>query len=383
MNHENISQAAIDLHRKLRGKIRIQPTKKIENVEDLSLVYTPGVGKVSLLIAENPSLADEFTWRKNAVAIVSDGTAVLGLGDIGPEASLPVLEGKSVIFKQFANIDAVPLALATKDPDEIIRAVAALAPSFGAIQLEDISAPRCFQIERELMDRLDIPVLHDDQHGTAIVVLAGLMNAVRVTDRTLDASKVVVSGVGAAGVAIMRLLKSYAPGVTLVALDSKGVVCSDRDDLTPEKRVLIDDGVLAPATKGDLASALAGADIFIGVSKGGLLTPELVRFMNEKPIVFALANPVPEIMPEEAKAAGVAVLATGRSDFPNQVNNALCYPGLFRGMLDAGVKRVTDEIKIGAARAIAEVVGEPSPEHVIPSIFDERLHKAVAESVKE
>jgi malate dehydrogenase (oxaloacetate-decarboxylating) len=381
MKAENLSQAAVDLHKKLRGKIRIEPTKKIKNAADLSLVYTPGVGRVSELIAENPHLADEYTWRKNAVAIVSDGTAVLGLGDIGPEASLPVLEGKSVIFKQFAGIDAVPIALATKDTDEIVRTIELLAPSFGAIQLEDISAPRCFEIERALMERLDIPVMHDDQHGTAIVVLAGLINALKVTNRRTQNVKVVVNGVGAAGVAIMRLLKRYLPDSELTGLDSKGIIWSGRGDLAQEKLALVEEGILTTEGGGGLDEALRGADVFIGVSKGGLLNADHIRSMNSDPIIFALANPVPEIMPDEARVAGAAVVATGRSDFPNQVNNALCYPGLFRGMLDGDVKRVTDEMKIRAAEAIAGVVAHPDAEHCIPSIFDERLHEVVAESV--
>lgn len=380
MNQNEIKEKAVELHRKLRGKIRIEPTVEINDKEDLSLVYTPGVGEVSSRIAENPALADELTWRKNTVAIVSDGTAVLGLGDIGPEASLPVLEGKSAIFKRFADIDAVPIALATKDTQEIIDTVIRIAPSFGAIQLEDISAPRCFDIERELMERLPMPVMHDDQHGTAIVVLAGLLNALKVTGKNLDAISVRLSGAGAAGVAIADLL--VAAGVPdVIMFDRTGAIYAGRDNLNPEKERV---AKITNKEKrgGSLAELAAGSDVLIGVSAPGSFTPEMIRAMNEKPIVFALANPIPEILPDHAKAAGAAVIATGRSDFPNQVNNALCYPGLFRGMLDSGIRRVTDEIKLRAAKAIAAAVTEPTADNCIPSIFDDALHGIVAESVK-
>ncbi len=375
----DIKQQALELHAKLRGKIRIEPTCPIENHGDLALVYTPGVGAVSEAIAQDPSAVDRLTWRKNAVAIFSDGSAVLGLGDIGPLAVLPVLEGKCAIFKRFSGIDAVPIILNTKDVDAIVETIANIAPSFGAIQLEDISAPRCFEIERRLMERLDQPVMHDDQHGTAIVVLAGLLNALKVVGKKIEDVRVVMSGAGAAGIATAKLL--LAAGVTdLIMCDRQGAIYEGREGLNLEK------AAIAAVTNqkkrtGSFADAADAADVLIGVSSPGLFTPEIVRSMAKDPIVFALANPVPEILPEVAAAAGVAVLATGRGDFPNQVNNALCYPGLFRGMLDSGVKQVTDEIKLRAARGIAAAVPHPTADKIVPSIFDAGLHEMVAGSV--
>ncbi|MCR4256702.1 MAG: NADP-dependent malic enzyme [Candidatus Uhrbacteria bacterium] len=374
-----MKQESLDLHAKLRGKIRIEATCEIESMKDLTLVYTPGVGAVSEAIAKDPSRVDELTWRKNAVAIFSDGTAVLGLGDIGPLAALPVLEGKCAIFKRFSGIDAVPIVLDTKDVDAIVETIAHVAPSFGAIQLEDISAPRCFAIERALMERLDMPVMHDDQHGTAIVILAGLLNALKVVEKDIGSIRVVMNGAGAAGIATARLLDTA--GVShLVMCDRQGAIYEGRDGLNDEKR---EAAVFTNREKrsGSLADVAAGADVLIGVSAAGAFTIEIVRSMASRPIVFALANPVSEILPDVAAEAGVAVLATGRSDFPNQVNNALCYPGLFRGMLDTGVKRVTDEIKLRAAHAIAEAVPFPTADKIIPSIFDEGLHELVAKSV--
>lgn len=377
----DIGQASIDLHRRLRGKIEIKGKTPVVSREDLSLVYTPGVGAVSSAIAKDITLVDELTWRKNTVAIVSDGSAVLGLGNIGPEAALPVMEGKSLIFKEFTGIDAIPIVLKSQDVDEIIHTVINLSPSFGAIQLEDISAPRCFEIERRLMESLSIPVMHDDQHGTAIVVAAGLLNALKITGKELSSLRVVLSGAGAAGTAVAKLL--VAMGVkTILVLDSKGIVAKSRNDLNDEKIELARITNMKGET-GDLATALRDADVFIGISKPGLLTGELIALMKVDPIIFALANPVPEIMPDDAKAAGVRIIATGRSDFPNQINNALCYPGLFRGMLDYNVKKVTDEIKIRAAQAIASFVDTPTPERFIPSIFDKGLHEAVARSVMQ
>ncbi len=374
------AERAIELHKKLRGKIEIQPKTPINTMEDLALVYTPGVGAVSSLIAEDSTQTDALTWRKNTVAIVSDGTAVLGLGDIGPEAALPVLEGKSAIFKTFAGIDAVPIILATKDPQEIIRTVEILAPSFGAIQLEDISAPRCFEIERELEQKLSIPVMHDDQHGTAIVVLAGLLNALTVVGKEVDKIHVVLNGAGAAGVAIARLLT--AAGVRhLIMCDRKGAIYEGRDGLNEEK-IAVAKITNQEKKNGSLADVSVQADVLIGVSAPGTFTREIIQSMADAPIVFALANPVPEILPEEAQDLGVAVLATGRSDFPNQVNNALCYPGLFRGMLDSGVDHVSNEIKLRAAHAIAESVSSPTKDSIIPTIFEPGLHTRVTESVK-
>lgn len=375
------AERAIELHKKLRGKIEIQSKTPINTMEDLALVYTPGVGAVSSLIASDPSQTDALTWRKNAVAIVSDGTAVLGLGDIGPEAALPVLEGKSAIFKTFSGIDAVPIVLKTKDTEEIIRTVEVLAPSFGAIQLEDISAPRCFSIERELERRLSIPVMHDDQHGTAIVVLAGLLNALKVVGKELGNIRVVLNGAGAAGVAIARLL--VTAGVRdLVMCDRKGAIYEGRDGLNEEKADVAN-VTNRDRKKGSLADIAKQADVLIGVSAPGAFTQDIVKSLADSSIVFALANPVPEILPEDAKDLGVAVLATGRSDFPNQVNNALCYPGLFRGMLDSGVDHVSDEIKLRAAHAIAGSVSEPSADQIIPNMFEPGLHEKVAESVKK
>jgi malate dehydrogenase (oxaloacetate-decarboxylating) len=375
----DIKQESLDLHAKLRGKIRIEATCEIESMKDLTLVYSPGVGAVSEAIAKDPSRADDLTWRKNAVAIFSDGSAVLGLGDIGPLAAIPVLEGKCAIFKRFSGIDAVPIVLDTKDVDAIVETIAHVAPSFGAIQLEDISAPRCFEIERKLMERLDMPVMHDDQHGTAIVILAGLINALKVVGKDLGSIRVVMNGAGAAGIATARLLD--AAGVSdLVMCDRQGAIYEGRDGLNDEKQEV---AVFTNREKrsGSLADVAVGADVLIGVSAAGAFTADIVKSMAKDPIVFALANPVPEILPDVAAEAGVAVLATGRSDFPNQVNNALCYPGLFRGMLDTGIKRVTDEIKLRAARAIAAAVPVPTADKIIPSIFDEGLHELVAKSV--
>lgn len=375
----DIKQESLNLHARLRGKIRIETTCDIETKRDLTLVYSPGVGAVSEAIAQDPIAVDRYTWRKNAVAIFSDGSAVLGLGDIGPLAALPVLEGKCAIFKRFSGIDAVPIVLDTKEVDAIVETIANVAPSFGAIQLEDISAPRCFEIERRLMERLDVPVMHDDQHGTAIVILAGLLNALKVVRKEIGEIRVVMNGAGAAGIATAKLLQA-AGVIHLVMCDRQGAIYEGRDGLNEEK-TLVAGFTNRDRRSGSLADVASGADVLIGVSAAGAFTPEIVKSMARDPIVFALANPVPEILPDVAKEAGVAVLATGRSDFPNQVNNALCYPGLFRGMLDTGVKRVTDEIKLRAARAIADAVPSPTAEKIIPSIFDEGLHELVAKNV--
>jgi malate dehydrogenase (oxaloacetate-decarboxylating) len=379
MAHD-VKQASLELHEKLKGKIRIEPTCKIETKEDLTLVYSPGVGAVSQAIASDPSLVDRYTWRKNTVAIVSDGSAVLGFGDIGYLAVLPVLEGKSAIFKRFSGIDAIPLVIDTKDVDAFVETVAHIAPSFGAIQMEDVSAPRCFEIERKLMERLDMPVMHDDQHGTAIVVLAGLINSLKVVGKSMESIRVVLNGAGAAGIAIARLLVD-AGVKDVVMCDRQGAIYDGRDGLNDEKKEVAAFTNLNKRS-GSLAEVAVGADVLIGVSAAGAFTVEIVKSMAEKPIVFALANPVPEIDPETAKTAGVVVLATGRSDYNNQVNNALCYPGLFRGMLDSDVKKVTTEIKLRAAKAIAESLQNPTPEAIIPSIFQPGLHELVAKSIK-
>ncbi len=369
-------------YRKVGGRVETRGKVTLTSKEDFALFYTPGVGKVSMHLAEHPEDARELSIKGNSVAVVSDGTAVLGLGNIGPYGALPVMEGKALIFKQLANIDAWPLVLDTKDPEEIIRIVKAIAPNFGGINLEDIAAPQCFEIERRLIEELDIPVMHDDQHGTAIVTLAGLINAATVTGRDLNTSRVVVNGVGAAGSAIMRLLKRYAPGMSLLAVDTKGIISSGIEGLNAEKRSLIDDGIILGEESGDLTKALTGADIFIGVSKGNILSGEMVKKMNADPIIFAMANPVPEIMPEEAKAAGAAVMATGRSDFPNQINNALVFPGVFRGALDGKVRKITEDMKLNAAKAIAALVETPSAECIIPDILDERVVPAVAAAIR-
>lgn len=380
MSSSSISEQALAYHRQWRGKIQTRITGPLERLEDLSLAYTPGVGAVSAYIAEHPEAANELTWRQNVVAVVSDGSAVLGLGNIGPLAALPVMEGKCAIFKRFAGVNAVPIVLDTQDPDEIVRTVIAMAPSFGAIQLEDISAPRCFAIEERLQQALTIPVMHDDQHGTAIVLAAGLINALRVVERRMQDIRVVLHGAGAAGTAIAHILLGM--GVKeLIVVDRQGALYRDRDGLQAEKKALAE--ITNPEQrKGSLKEMAAGADVLIGVSVAGIFTEEIVAAMAPRSIVFALANPVPELLPTEPHAARVAVLATGRSDFANQVNNALCYPGLFRGMLDKGITKVTDEIKIRAAEAIASSVTSPTAQKIMPSIFDEGLHERVAASVR-
>lgn len=373
------AQQAIDLHREHQGVLATSTSVTVDSMSDLALVYTPGVGAVSSYIAEHPEEADALTWRGTTVAVVSDGSAVLGLGNIGPAAALPVMEGKSAIFKRFSGLNAVPIVLNTQDTEEIIRVVKALEPSFGAIQLEDIAAPRCFEIERRLSEELSIPVMHDDQHGTAIVVLAGLYNALKVVGKRIEDIRVVLNGAGAAGVATAKLLR--AAGVrSFAAVDRTGVIYPGREGLNEEKQMLaqMSTDVAAGQTLADVAR---GADVLIGVSAAGAFSEEVAASMAPGAIIFALANPVPEITPDVAKRAGVAVLATGRSDYPNQVNNALCYPGLFRGMLDKGIRRVDDALKIRAAQAIAGFVAEPTAENIIPTIFQEGLHEAVANNV--
>jgi malate dehydrogenase (oxaloacetate-decarboxylating) len=375
----NYDEQALALHKSLKGKITTALRDKDElTKEKLSAYYTPGVAAVSRTIADDPSLLPVYTWTNNLVAVISDGTAVLGLGNVGPKASMPVMEGKALLFKHFAGIDSVPIILDVHTPDEIVATVKAIASSFGAINLEDIAAPQCFEIEERLKSELDIPVFHDDQHGTAIVVLAGLINAMKIVGKQLSDIKIVIVGAGAAGTAITKLIHLYAKP-QIISVDSKGIVSSNRTDLNAEKQHLLDyvDG----STSGTLEDAITDADIFIGVSKPGLLTPELIAKMANKPVVFALANPTPEIMPELAKQAGVAIIATGRSDYPNQVNNAIAFPGIFRGALDNGVKKITDQHKIAAAEAIASLVDEPNAENIIPSVFDVRLVPAIAKII--
>jgi malate dehydrogenase (oxaloacetate-decarboxylating) len=381
-NKNAITKKALALHKKLGGKIRIVPAAPVRNRADLSLVYTPGVGYVSSYVAKNPKSARELTMKGRTVAVISDGSAVLGLGNIGALGALPVMEGKAALFKTFADVDAVPIVLDTQDADEIVETVIRIAPAFGGINLEDIAAPKCFDIERRVIDALDIPVMHDDQHGTAIVVLAGLINAMKVVKKDMNKAGIVVAGVGAAGVATMRLIKRYAPKVTIFAVDSQGLVGHSRPDLNDTKQKLLTEGIIDGSREGDLAHALIGCDVFLGVSQPGVLTAAMIQEMNEKPVVFAMANPTPEIMPDVAKKAGAAVIATGRSDFPNQINNSLAFPGVFRGALDNNVRKITDDMKIKAAKAIAGLVGKPHAQKIVPDMFDKKVARAVAKVIK-
>ncbi|MFF9816002.1 NADP-dependent malic enzyme [Streptomyces sp. NPDC014006] len=367
---------AFALHR--GGKMAVQATVPIRDKDDLSLAYTPGVARVCTAIAEQPDLVNDYTWKSSVVAVVTDGTAVLGLGDIGPEASLPVMEGKAILFKQFGGVDAVPIALACTDVDEIVETVVRLAPSFGGVNLEDISAPRCFEIERKLQERLDIPIFHDDQHGTAVVTLAALRNAARLSGREIGQLRAVISGAGAAGVAIAKMLIEAGIGDVAVT-DRKGVVSADREDLTSVKRELASFTNKA-GLSGSLEDALAGADVFIGVS-GGTVPEAAVASMAEGAFVFAMANPNPEVHPDVAHKYA-AVVATGRSDFPNQINNVLAFPGIFAGALQVRATRITEGMKIAAAEALAAVVGDDlAADYVIPSPFDERVAPAVTAAV--
>ena len=374
------NKLAIELHKKYKGKITTQIRDQEELDRDkLSAYYTPGVGEISRIIAANPESLPDYTWTNNLVAIISDGSAILGLGNLGPKAAMPVMEGKALLLKHFANVDSVPIVLDVHEPDEIIKTVKAIAPSFGAINLEDIAAPKCFEIEERLKEELDIPVFHDDQHGTAIVVLAGLINAAKLTNRKLTDCKITVVGAGAAGTAIIKLLNLY--GIkNILAVDSRGIINKNRTDLNTEKTILLD--YINSSQSGSLQDALSGSDIFIGVSRAGLLTSELVKTMAKDPIIFALANPTPEIMPDEAKSAGAAIMATGRSAFANQINNSFAFPGIFRGALDNGVKKITDQHKLAAAEAIAALVENPSASEIIPSPFDKRVVKTVANVIK-
>lgn len=373
------SKKALERHQQLKGKIEVKLKAPLDNQDALSTFYTPGVAAVSSYVAKHPKEARQYTWLNNSVAVISDGTAVLGLGDIGPQAALPVMEGKCMLFKHFANIDAIPIVLDVHTADDIVSAVKAIAPSFGGINLEDIAAPICFEVEDRLKQDLNIPVMHDDQHGTAVVVLAGLINATKLVDKQLADCRIVIVGAGAAGVAIAKLLNEYAKP-EIIAVDSQGIIHSQRKDLNTSKKRLLE--ITNPNdVAGLLAEALDNADIFIGVSQPDLLTQSMIKSMADKPIVFAMANPKPEIMPEAAKAAGAMIVATGRSDFPNQVNNALAFPGIFRGALDNGVNAITDVHKIAAAEAIANLVQKPTPDNIIPPIGDKRLVPAIAKLI--
>lgn len=377
---KDYNKLALALHKKLKGKLEIMPKAELKTRDDWSTMYTPGVGAVSAHLAKRPKDAREYTIKRNTVAVVSDGSAVLGLGNLGPLGALPVMEGKCAIFKAMAGVDAFPIVLDTQDPEEIIRVVKAIAPTFGGINLEDIAAPQCFHIEERLKAELDIPVMHDDQHGTAVVVLAGLINAAKVVGKKFEKLKVVVVGAGAAGTAITRLLLE-AKVEDVIVTDRSGVIVAGRSGLSGYKKEL--SKITNPRqVKGELVDALQGADVVVGVSGPGSITKHHVEIMAPKAIVFALANPVPEINPEDARRAGAMVVATGRSDYPNQVNNSLAFPGIFRGALDRNVKAITDTMKLAAAKKIASLVKKPSAENVIPGVMTPGLSAAVASVIR-
>ncbi|MEH6891467.1 NADP-dependent malic enzyme [Bacillus sp. JJ864] len=381
MLESQIKERSLLLHKELVGKIEITSKVEVNSADDLSLTYTPGVAESCKAIAADEETAYDYTARGNMVAVVSDGTAVLGLGNIGPKAAMPVMEGKSILFKKFANVDAFPLCLGTTDVDEIVTIVKNLEPTFAGINLEDIAAPRCFEIEKRLKEETNIPVFHDDQHGTAIVVLAAVLNALKVVDKTMDEVKIVINGAGSAGIAIGKLLlKAGAQHMTLVSLE--GIVCEEESWMNPAQ-IEIAKVTNREHVRGTLKEAIQGADIFIGVSAPNVLTKEHVKTMNENPIVFAMANPVPEIFPEEALEGGAAVVGTGRSDYPNQVNNVLAFPGIFRGALDVRATDVTEEMKLAAAYGIANIITdeERNANYVIPNPLDKRVVPSVAAAV--
>ncbi len=377
---KNYNLKALKIHQKLKGKVNINLKAKINNLDDLSIYYTPGVGAVSSYLHLNPEETSKYTWTNNLVAVISDGSAVLGLGNIGPKAALPVMEGKAMLFKQLAGIDAVPIVLDVHQPKQIIDVIKAIAPSFGAINLEDIAAPICFEVEEVLKKELSIPIMHDDQHGTAVVTLAGLINATKLRKIPLNQSKIVLVGVGAAGTAIINLIHYYAPKANIIAVDSTGIISRSRTDLNKYKQKLLKITNLKDQN-GSLKDALKEADIFIGVSKPKLLNKTLIKLMHKNPIIFAMANPEPEIYPDDAFRAGAFIVATGRSDFKNQVNNALAFPGIFRGALDNKINQITDDHKIAAATQIANLVKKPSVDQIIPNIFDKDLVKSIAKVI--
>lgn len=376
-------EKALELHEKLQGKLETVSKTPVRTREDLALVYTPGVAEPCKVIAKDPAAAYTYTMKANTVAVVSDGSAVLGLGNIGPKAAMPVMEGKAVLFKEFGGVNAVPICLDTQDTEEIIKAVTWLAPAFGGINLEDISAPRCFEIEERLKETLDIPVFHDDQHGTAIVVLAGIINALKVVGKKKEDCRVVVNGAGSAGVAITRLLLTYGFS-NIIMCDKSGILCDGAEGLNWMQEKMVKRTNLTHET-GSLADALKGADIFVGVSAPGIVTEEMVASMNSDAILFAMANPVPEIMPDLAKKAGARVVGTGRSDFPNQVNNVVAFPGIFRGALEGHAKQITDKMKLAAANAIAALVSDEdlNEDNIMPEAFDPRVADVVADAVKK
>ena len=377
------AKEALRMHREWRGKLDIVPKMSIKNKDDLSIAYTPGVAQPCLEIKKDVNLSYELTGRWNTVAVITDGTAVLGLGDIGPEAGMPVMEGKCVLFKEFGGVDAIPLCVRSKEVDKIVDTVALLAGSFGGVNLEDISSPRCFEIEKRLKEICDIPIFHDDQHGTAVVTLAALINALKLVGKDIKNIKAVVSGAGAAGIAIVKLLMSMGLE-NVIMCDSKGIIYKGRDRLN-EITTQMAEVTNKELVKGTLADAMKGADVFIGVSAPGIVTEDMVRSMAEKPILLPMANPVPEIMPELALKAGAAVVGTGRSDFPNQINNVLAFPAIFRGALDVRASDINDEMKTAAALALAGLISdeELSPEYIIPKPFDPRVREAVATAVME
>lgn len=379
----NYAEESLKMHYGLKGKIEIASRAPVDSKEALSLAYTPGVAQPCLEIQKNPEKSFELTRRWNTVAVVTDGTAVLGLGDIGPEAGMPVMEGKCVLFKAFGDVDAFPLCIRSKDVDEIVKTISLLSGSFGGINLEDISAPRCFEIEEKLKQCCDIPIFHDDQHGTAVITLAGLLNALKVVGKKLDEVKIVTSGAGAAGIAIIKLLMSMGLK-NVIMTDRKGAIYEGRDGMNDIKKEMAKITNLNHEA-GDLSEVIQGADVFIGVSAPKTLTADMVKTMAENPIIFACANPTPEIFPEEARAAGAAVVSTGRSDYPNQVNNVLCFPALFRGALDVRATEINDEMKVAAAYAIAGLVSpeELNAEYILPQPFDSRIKDAVAAAVAE
>lgn len=380
---KSLKEQALELHKELKGKLDVQTKIQVETIEDLSLAYSPGVAEPCIEIKKNPETVYDYTMKGNLVGVVTDGTAVLGLGDIGPEAALPVMEGKALLLKRFANIDAFPICLDTKDPEEIIKVVKAISPTFGAINLEDISAPRCFIIEESLRKECNIPVFHDDQHGTAIVVGAGILNAVKIVNKKIKDVRIVINGAGAAGISVLRLLRDIG-FEHLIVCDSKGIIHKDRQVGMNSMKERIAKFSNLEGLEGTLEDALKGADIFIGVSVANVLTKEMIQSMKEDPIVFALANPNPEISYENAVKWGVRIIATGRSDYPNQINNMLAFPGIFRGALDVLATDINEEMKLAAVKAIASIITEKDLEEgrIVPEIFDKRVTEAVAEAVK-
>lgn len=378
MNNNQNQIDSLELHKKLNGKLRISLTGEVDK-DTLRKFYTPGVGFVSSQVSEGLVPLNKVSWRKNLVAVISDGSAVLGLGDIGPEGAMPVMEGKAMLFKRFADIDSIPIVLNVHTVDEIVNSIMAISPSFGGINLEDISAPKCFEIEKRLVDKLDIPVMHDDQHGTAVVVLAGLINSLKVVKKNINDIKIVILGAGAAGFSVANLIHTYSKA-NIVSVDSKGIISHSRNDLNNEKKILAEFN--KNQISGSLHDALKGADVVIGLSKAGALNGSDIKLMNKDQIVFALANPTPEIMPQDALNAGATVVATGRSDFPNQINNVLAFPGIFKGALSNNVSKITIEHKIKASETLANLVAKVSENQIVPDIFDERIVPEISKIIK-